>query len=182
MIPTIPPLARHDRSVPKAYLVARNAFTVVSIAMAVLALTMIVLGIVNGAWGAAAGTGFAIPAWLVIGLGCVPPVASIVMAATLPYGRTGDMIGFLAPTAILFVMMPIAFAVLYPDPSGVVWDPNGEYGNPDDPRARIGWHWLAALPQAVTFVALWIGVFRYSGRERRDRAAALADWNRKYGG
>ena len=174
MIPALPPFAVHDRSVPRSYVVARAAFTAASLVMLALSLTMIVLGIVNGAWGVADGTGFVVPAWLVIALGCVPPVASVVLFATLRWERVGDIIGFLAPTILLFVVMPIGFAVLYPDPSGVHWDPNGEYMNPDDPRARIGWHWIAALLQPVTLVVLLTGVLRFERRRRREVAAARA--------
>lgn len=181
MIPTIPRLAGHDRSVPRAYLIARNAFTGASIVMAVLVLTMIVLGIFNGAWGAADGTGVIIPAWLVIALGSVPPVATIVLFANLTSKRVDDLIGFLAPAGLLFVIFPIAFAVLYPDPTGVHWDPNGEYWNPDDPRANIGWHWIAAVPQVVTITLILAGVARFSKQHAAERAAAIAEWKRTYG-
>lgn len=181
MIPTVPRLTRHDPSVPKPYLIARNAFTVASLAMAALALTMIVLGILNGAWGADDGTGFVIPAWLVIAVACVPPVAAVVLLVNLRWERLSDLVAFLTPTAIFFVVLPIAFAVLYPDPSGVLWDASDEYWDPDDPRARIGWHWIAALPQVVTFVALWAGIIRFRKRYDAERAAAIAEWNRKYG-
>jgi hypothetical protein len=181
VIPTIPPLAAHDRSVPRAYLIARNAFTVVSIVMAALALTMIVLGMFNGAWGAADGTGFVVPAWLVIALGCVPPVAAIVLLVHLTSDRVGDLVGFLAPTGLLFVIFPVAFALLYPDPTGVYWDPNDRYPDPADPRSWIGWHWTIALPQVVTIAALLIGVLRFRKRNAADRAAAIDEWNRKYG-
>ena len=181
MIPTVPRLTRHDPSVPKPYLIARNAFTVASLAMAALTLTMIVLGILNGDWGADDGTGFLIPAWLVIALACVPPVAAVVLLVNLRWERLGDLIAFLTPTAIFFVVLPIAFAVLYPDTSGVHWDPNDVYRDPNDPRARIGWHWLAAPPQVVTFAALWTGIILKGKRYDAERAAVIAEWNRKYG-
>lgn len=182
MIPTVPRLTLHDPSVPKPYLVARNAFTLASMAMAALALTMIVLGIVNDAsWGAADGTGFVVPAWLVIALACIPPVAAIVLVVNLTWERVNEIIAFLTPTAGLFVMFPIAFSLLYPDASGVHWDPNDRYWDDDDPRAKIGWHWIAAFPQVVTFAALWAGIIRKGKRYDAERAAVIAEWNRKYG-
>jgi uncharacterized membrane protein YhaH (DUF805 family) len=181
MIPTIPRIAAHDRAVPRSYLVARNAFAAVSIVMGVLVLTMIVLGIFNGDWGADDGTGFVIPAWLVIALGSVPPVATIVMSVHLTCKRVDDLIGFLAPAGLLFVIMPLGLSVLYPDPTGLHWDPNDEYWNPDDPRAHLGWHWIAALPQVVTIALILAGVVRFSKEHAAERAAAIAEWKRTYG-
>lgn len=102
----------------------------------------------------------AIPAWVTIAIGLLGAVAAVAAAAGRP-AEPGAVVQEIAFAVVVLIGISIFVAGIYRDPSGLPLP----YLGPD---ARLGWHWLAAVPQVViTLPALAIRM----ARARRARRA-----------
>ena len=90
-----------------------------------------------------------IPAWLVIAVCLLPLIGVLVLVPKARWQEAVELFVMITMTAIMFVMLPIGLARMYPDAAGAVFD--DRY-----PEFGLGFHWLGALPQIITLAVLGI--------------------------
>lgn len=92
-----------------------------------------------------------IPAWLTTGLGCAATVAAVLMVRRpRQHAELPVLVHLLVLTLLLLVGLPVLLAALY---------------GQDDALAA---HWAAAVPQAVTVVAIAVRIALTARRRRGE--------------
>lgn len=174
MIP-FQPIRRKTAGPNRQYVFGRNAFMVAAIGMAALMVGMIGCSILlaggqigpsaNPVWGVVVPWPvFPIPVWLVVALGCIPPIASLILVPKARPEHFMQLNYLLGLTVILFGLVPVALSRLFPATNGPIFDDN-------HPDLRIANHWWAAVPQVITVVLLIFGMIRVNIQERREAKA-----------